>query len=319
MILGGGLLGLEAAKVLADTGMHVTIIHLAGHLMETQLDATGGETLLKRMTDMGIFVRCGRTISEIHGESTVQSVTLDDGSVFPAEMVIFACGIRPRVEVAKDSGIPVNRAILVNDTLATRIPGVYAVGECAEHNGRVYGMVQPIFEQCEVLADVLSGEHPTNRYKGSRLYARLKIAGVDVASMGLLQPELADDEVIQIVEERKLSYRKLIIRRDRLVGSIFVGDSTGAAAAVQAFDSDEHLPQNRLELLCEPAAVSVKHSDREICNCRHVTLSVIREAILNGADCVESVSECTGAGTGCGSCKSELIRLIASTPKPAQA
>ena len=319
VVLGGGLLGLEAAKVLSDTGMHVTIIHLAGHLMETQLDAQAGEALLKRVTGMGFFVRCGRTISEIHGEQSVQSVTLDDGAILPAEMVIFACGIRPRVELAKDSQIPVNRAILVNDTLATHIPGIYAVGECAEHNGRVYGMVQPIFEQCEVLADVLSGEHPTNRYKGSRLYARLKIAGVDVASMGLLQPELADDEVVQIVEERKNSYRKIIIRRDRLVGSMFVGDSTGAAAAVQAFDRDEHLPANRLELLCEPAAVAIKSSDREICNCRHVSLAVIRDAILQGADCIESVSECTGAGTGCGSCKSELSRIIASMPKPAQA
>lgn len=312
IVLGGGLLGLEGAKVLADSGMHVTIVHLAGHLMERQLDPQAGEALKQRIMDIGLFVRCGRTITRVHGDSSIQGVTLDDGTFLPAEMLVMACGIRPRVELAQQSGIPVNRGIIVNDTLATAIPGIYAIGECAEHAGQVYGMVQPIFEQSSVLADILSGEKPTSRYRGSRLYARLKIAGVEVASMGVLEPELPEDEVVQITEHRKKHYRKLIIRQDRLIGAMFVGDPTGAAAAIQAFDRGEPLPANRLELLCE-SSVSSGKTDRDVCNCKQVRLSVIRQAIQNGCDSVESIATCTGAGTGCGSCRSEIARILNQT------
>jgi nitrite reductase (NADH) large subunit len=171
VVLGGGLLGLEAAKVLADSGMHVTVIHLMPHLMETQLDASAGAMLQKQIEKAGLFVRTGRTISNIIGDEQVEAVKLDDGSL---------------IDLAVTSKIPTNRAVLVNDSLATHVPGIYAVGECAEHNGRVYGIVQPIWEQCEVLADILSGTKPKSRYPGSKLYARLKVAGVDVASMGVV-------------------------------------------------------------------------------------------------------------------------------------
>jgi nitrite reductase (NADH) large subunit len=318
VILGGGLLGLEAAKIFSDIGMHVTVVHLSSHLMNTQLDHAAAGALMQRIQSMGIFVRCGRTITEIHTDTRthVNAVTLDDGSYLPAEMVVLACGIRPQIDTAVASGIAVNRAVLVNDTLATQIPGIYAVGECAEHDGKVYGIVAPIFEQTAVLAGVLSGENPTARYKGSRPYTRLKVAGVDVAAMGLLEPELAEDEVIQIAEPRKQSYRKIIVRRDRVIGAMFVGDTTGAAACVQAFDTGTPLPPNRLELFCDPAAGAGVSVDREVCNCKHVALSVIQNAIRNGAATVDAVSACTGAGTGCGSCKSELSRLV-STVRPA--
>jgi nitrite reductase (NADH) large subunit len=314
VVLGGGLLGLEAAKVLADTGMHVTVVHLMGHLMETQLDAHAGAMLQKQIERAGLFVRTGRTLKSILGGDVVQGVILDDGATLPADMVVLACGIRPRVDLAQASGLAVNRAIVVNDTLATQVPGVYAVGECAEHAGRVYGIVAPIFEQCAVLADVLTGASPKTRYRGSKLYAKLKVAGVDVASMGVVEPQLPTDEVVQIIEDRKLNYRKLIVRDGRLIGAHFVGDTTGAAEAVQAFDRDDTLPDHRIDVLMQQPS-SANAGDRQVCNCNNVSESTIVQAIRNGATDVNQIGQCTRAGTGCGSCKGQLLTLL-SIHKP---
>lgn len=309
VVLGGGLLGLEAAKVLSDRGMHVTVIHLMPHLMETQLDTHGGAALQKQIEQNGIFVRTGRTISRILGDEHVEGILLDDGSTIAADMVVFACGIRPRVDLAQSSGIPTSRAILVNDTLATQVPGVYAIGECAEHNGRIYGIVAPIWEQCSTLADVLTGSSPKSRYRGSKLYSRLKVAGVEVASMGVVDPQLASDEVIQIIEVRKTAYRKLIVREGKLIGAQFVGDSNGAAQAVQTFDREASMPENRLELLMTTSSSTVP-ADRQICNCNSVAESTIKEAIEGGAGDLNQIGQCTRAGTGCGSCRGELLRLL---------
>lgn len=316
VVLGGGLLGLEAAKVLSDTGMHVTVIHLMPHLMETQLDAKGGSSLQKQIEQAGIFVRTGRTISRILGAEHVEGVTLDDGSTLAADMVVLACGIRPRVDLAQSSAIAVGRGVLVNDTLATQVPGVYAVGECAEHNGRVYGIVAPIWDQCAVLADVLTGSSPKSRYRGSKVYARLKVAGVEVASMGQVEPQLPSDEVIQIFEDRRSTYRKLIVREGKLIGAQFVGDTLGAAHAVQTFDREAPVPENRLELLMSPS-VSAAPADRQVCNCNAVSESTIFKAIEDGACDLSQIGQCTRAGTGCGSCRGELLRLI-SIRRPEQ-
>ena len=216
VVIGGGLLGLEAAKVLADRGLHVTVVQVAATLMNTQLDALGGEMLARQIEHHGIFVRTGRTVEGLYGEEGVSGVFLDDGTTLPADMVVLACGVRPRVEVAKTSGLPVNKGIVVNDTLATEVPGVYAFGECAEHDGKTYGIVAPVWEQATVLADVLTGKQRQARYRGSKLYTRLKVAGVDVASMGRLEPELDSDQVVQVIEERRNAYRKLVIRDGRL-------------------------------------------------------------------------------------------------------
>ena len=317
VVLGGGLLGLEAAKVLSDTGMHVTVVHLMPHLMETQLDTRGGAMLQKQIEQSGIFIRTGRTISRILGDSHVEGIVLDDGSTLAADMVVLACGIRPRIDLAQASGISTGRGILVNDTLATQVPGIYAIGECAEHNGRVYGVVAPIWEQCATLADVLAGSSPKSRYRGSKLYARLKVADVEVASMGVVDPQLPTDEVIQIIEDRKAAYRKLIVREGKLIGAQFVGDSNGAALAVQTFDRESSMPDNRLELLMSSTA-SAGPVDRQICNCNAVAESTIVAAIEGGACDVNQIGQCTRAGTGCGSCRGELLRLL-STNRALQA
>ncbi len=160
VVLGGGLLGLEAAKVLADRGLHVTVIHASKTLMNVQLDELGGEMLEREIERCGIFVRTARTVEAVLGDDYVEGVRLDDGKTLAADMVVLACGVRPRVEVARASGIPINQGIIVNDTLATEAPGVYAIGECAEHAAKTYGIVTPAWEQAAVLARRPLGRKP---------------------------------------------------------------------------------------------------------------------------------------------------------------
>ncbi len=317
VVLGGGLLGLEAAKVLSDRGLHVTIIHLAHGLMNGQLDFVGGEMLRRKIERCGMFVRVGRTIEQIVGDEYVTGVILDDGEHLSADLVVVACGVRPRTEVARNSRIPVNKGILINDTLATQVPGIYAIGECTEHSGTTYGLVAPAWEQATVLANLLTGSEPQDRYRGSKLYARLKVAGVEVASFGLVEPILESDCVIQVIEERTFTYRKLITRNGRLVGAMLVGNVNNAGSLIQAFDRGDPVSDDPLELLCSPTICGGgAGGDRLICNCFRVSESAIVEAVQGGADSVESVTERTKAGSGCGSCKTDVGRLVQLHGKP---
>ncbi len=309
IVLGGGLLGLEAAKVLSDRGLHVTVVHVAPTLMNTQLDGLAGEMLRGQIERCGIFVRVGRTVESVCGDESVEGVVLDDGTALPADMVVLACGVRPRVEVARASALPVNKGIVVNDALATEVPGVYAIGECAEHRGRTYGVVAPVWEQAEVLADVLTGTRSQARYVGSKLYTRLKVAGIDVASMGLVEPEIEGDEVLQVIEERRQTYRKLVVRGGRLLGATLVGNTAAAATLVQHFDRGDPMPDDPLEVLCALRS-STAASERVVCTCHKVTATAIREAMVAGAESVAAIGDATRAGTGCGSCKGELAQLL---------
>ena len=314
VIVGGGLLGLEAAKCLSDMGLHVTVVQSSKILMNAQLDEIAGEMLARQIDRAGIFARLGRTVESIYGDERVTGVVLDDGTTLSTDLVVLACGVRPRVDLARASGLPVNKGILVNDTLATEVPGVYAFGECCEHRGKTYGIVTPVWEQAAVLAEVLSGSQPQDRYRGSKMYTRLKVAGVDVASMGALQPELERDEVIQIVEERKDCYRKLIVRDGVLVGAMLVGNTAATATLVQLFDRGDPVPDDPLELLCEMRA-PMPPGERVVCNCNKVTEQTLCDAIGAGADSMAVLCDTTRAGTGCGSCKNELARLIVTHAK----
>jgi nitrite reductase (NADH) large subunit len=334
IVLGGGLLGLEAAKVLGDAGLHVTVVHARETLMNAQLDPLAGEMLARQMERFGIFVRTGRTIEAVHGrkpdddgaaprndigepgDGPIESVTLDDDRTLPADMLVLACGVRPRVDVARASGLPINKGIIVNDALATEVPGVYALGECSEHRGQIYGIVAPAWEQATVLADILTGTGGASRprYEGSRLYVRLKVAGIDVATigdaMGSMDP-LETDDVLEVVEQRRSTYRKLIMREGKLVGAMLVGNTGAAASLVQLFDRGDALPADPLEALCPTmVATAVAPGERVVCTCNKVTEGAIAACIAGGCDSVEAVGVATRAGTGCGSCKNDLGRLV---------
>ena len=225
VVVGGGLLGLEAAYGLAKAGSKVTLLHLMDRLMERQLDAPAA-ALLKRLVEAkGIEVLLGANTKRIFGEDTTQGVELSDGRIIAADAVVFAAGIRPNVALAKDAGVPVNRGIVVDDQLRTGYADVFALGECAEHRGTCYGLVEPAYEQARVLADHLAGR--SAQYDGSVVSTNLKVSGVSVFSAGDFLGESGADTLV-FNDERRGTYKKLVVADGRLTGAVLVGDTQDA-------------------------------------------------------------------------------------------
>jgi len=225
VVVGGGLLGLEAAYGLAKAGAPVTLIHLMDRLMERQLDAPAAELLKSLVERKGIKVLLSANTARIHGDTDVEGVELADGRRIEAEAVIFAAGIRPNVALAKDAGIPVNRGILVDDTLQTGTPDIYAIGECAEHRGICYGLVEPAYEQARVLARHLAGDAAC--YTGSVVATNLKVSGVSVFSAGDFLGSEGSESIV-LSDVRHGTYKKLVIAEGRLTGAVLVGDTNDA-------------------------------------------------------------------------------------------
>src|SRR5664279_2290694 len=215
VVVGGGLLGLEAAYGLAKAGASVTLLHLMDRLMERQLDAPAAELLKSLVERKGITVLLNANTARLHGAGRVEGVELTDGRRIEADAVIFAAGIRPNVALAKDAGISVNRGIVVDDTLQTGAPGIFALGECAEHRGICYGLVEPAYEQARVLARRLAGQAAA--YQGSVVANNLKVSGVSVFSAGdFIGAE--GSEIIVLNDVRHGTYKKLVISEGRLAG-----------------------------------------------------------------------------------------------------
>ena len=225
VVVGGGLLGLEAAYGLAKAGSEVTLLHLMDRLMERQLDAPAGALLKRLVEGKGIEVILGANTRQILGLDDVQAVELVDGRVIAADAVVFAAGIRPNVTLAKDAGVPVNRGIVVDDQLRTGHPDVFALGECAEHRGTCYGLVEPAYEQARVLADHLAGRDAL--YSGSVVSTNLKVSGVSVFSAGDFLGESGADTLV-FNDERRGTYKKLVVADGRLKGAVLVGDTQDA-------------------------------------------------------------------------------------------
>lgn len=314
VVVGGGLLGLEAAKGLTDLGMSVTLLHLFETLLNRQVDRTGAVLLRRAVERLGITIITSANTKAITGAKRAEGVLLGGGERLPAELVVFASGVRPRIDLARDSDVPTNAGILVDDRLQTGLAGLFAVGECVEHAGRVYGTVQPVYEQCAVLADVLTGAKPNARYRGSKVYTRLKVVGVDVASMGDVDGREADDEVVQVIEEKRGIYRKLVIRDDRLAGAVLVGDTSAAAGLVRRFERGDPLPANRLDLFAS-ADRTGETAGQVVCNCHAVTNQTLSEAVRGGCHTLQDLAARTGAGTGCGSCRGQLAALLLKAGK----
>ena len=225
VVIGGGLLGLEAAYGLAKAGAAVTLVHLMDRLMERQLDASAAELLKSLVERKGIRVLLNASTARLHGETEVEGVELADGQQLEAEAVIFAAGIRPNVALARDAGIAVNRGIVVDDRLQTGAPDIFALGECAEHRGICYGLVEPAYEQAAVLARHLAGAAVS--YGGSVVATNLKVSGVGVFSAGDFIGA-AGSETIVLNDVRQGTYKKLVIAEGRLAGAVLVGDTADA-------------------------------------------------------------------------------------------
>jgi len=229
VVIGGGLLGLEAANGLKLRGMDVTVVHLAEWLMERQLDRTASGLLQGSLEKKGLAFRLATQTAElVAGESgRVAAVKFKDGSSIAAELVVVAIGIRPNIELAEQAGLYCNRGIVVSDTMQSYDPRIYAVGECANHRGIAYGLVAPLFDMATVCANHLAG-HGIGRYTGSMISTKLKVTGIELFSAGDFQGG-AGSEDITLSDPLRGVYKKLVIKDDKLVGSVLYGDTVDGA------------------------------------------------------------------------------------------
>ncbi len=315
-VIGGGLLGLEAARGLQNFGVEVDVIHRGPYLMGQQLDAQAGAILKTSMERMNVGVRLSRNTTAILGEDRVTGLQFADGSTGDYQMVVISTGISPNVELGVRAGLTVERAIVVDNHMRSDDPDIYVVGECAQHRGRVYGLVAPLWEQAKVLADNITGYNRNSVYPGSKIATKLKVMGVEMASMGVTEPEDERDEIIQFTEPKKGTYKKLIIRDGRLIGGILLGDISKAAYLMQAFDRATPLPEERLSLLFDIGAPSKKVTfeelplDSQVCNCNGVSKGDLIKCVKGGKRNPKAVMEATRAGMGCGSCKSMVSEMV---------
>jgi nitrite reductase (NADH) large subunit len=316
VVIGGGLLGLEAAKGLMTHDLEVTVVEMAPWLMSVQLDEAGGKVLQQTIEQLGIKVRTATSTKELVGHTRVEAVRFADGTEIPADLVVISAGIRPNKELAQEGGLEVDRAIVVDDQLRTSDPDVYGVGECVQHRGMVYGLVAPLWEQTKVLADVLTGRNLEARYEGSKLATKLKVMGVELASMGRVSDVKPTDEVIQFSEPARQVYWKAIVRDGKVVAGCLLGDLGPADDLVRLFMSEAPAPARRLELFFttssdkKEASLADLPDTHQICDCNGVSKGKICEAIRAGKCTVQAVGKATRAGTGCGSCKKLVKGLI---------
>ena len=318
-VIGGGLLGLEAARGLQHRGLAVDVVHSGPTLMNAQLDDPAGAILRRSVEDIGITVHVDKRTTEVmtSADGRLTGIGFADGSAIECDMLVVATGIRPNVGLAQRAGLTVERAIVVDDHMrSVDDDRIYVVGECAQHRGQVYGLVAPLWEQATVLADHLTGANSVARYHGSRTATKLKVAGVDVAAMGLKGPELPDDEFVQFSEPRHGVYKTIVIRDGKLVGATLVGDVSKVSFLTQAFDSGATLPDERVALMFDigtpDVAVGVAElsDDAQVCNCNGVSKGALTACVAGGETSLSGVMGKTKAGKGCGSCKGLVAQIV---------
>ncbi|MCO3505462.1 NAD(P)/FAD-dependent oxidoreductase [Pseudomonas aeruginosa] len=325
VVIGGGLLGLEAANGLKQRGMDVTVVHLSDWLLERQLDRTAGKLLQGALEARGIRFRLNTQTQELmdNGSGRVCAVQFNDGDVIPADLVVMAAGIRPNTELAESAGIPCNRGILVNDTLQTYDPRIYAVGECANHRGIAYGLVAPLFEQAEVCANHLA-HLGYARYQGSVTSTKLKVTGIDLFSAGdFIGGE--GSETITLSDPIGGVYKKLVIKDDVLVGACLYGDTADGGWYFRQIRENHNVAQIRDHLMFgENALGDVGHQGQnsaasmpdtaEVCGCNGVCKGTIVKAIQeHGLFSVDEVKKHTKAASSCGSCAGLVEQILIST------
>ena len=319
-VIGGGLLGLEAARGLLTHNVEVTVVEAGGQLMPAQLDEEAGQMLKRTMEAMGITVVVnGRTKRVREEDGKITGLEFQDGTAIDADMVVISAGIRPITEVAQVSGVTVNKGIVCDDQMRTNVPEIFALGECVEHRGKTYGLVDPIWEQARVLADVITGTNPRARYEGSKTATKLKVMGVELVSIGAKDAEKPSDELVVYRELKRNIYKKVVIRDERILGAILLGDTGYADTLMRMFKAEQKVPENPSELLF--GAVSGEAflnaadlpDNAQICNCNGVCKKEIVDVIVNDhCQSVSAVGAKTKAGKGCGSCRGMIAQIIES-------
>jgi len=325
VVIGGGLLGLEAANGLKLRGMDVTVVHIMPWLMERQLDKVAAGMLQKSLEDKGLkFALEKQTAELVQGESgRVCAVKFKDGEVIPADLVVMAVGIRPNTALAESAGIYVNRGIVVNDTMQTYDPKIYAVGECVAHRGIAYGLVAPLFEMAKVCANHLA-HMGIGRYQGSVTSTKLKVTGVDLFSAGNFTGG-PDTEEITLNDPFGGVYKKLVIQDNKIIGGVMYGDTADGAWYFQLLKDKQDIHELRDHLMFGQNHLgNVGHQGQnkaaqmadtaEVCGCNGVCKGTIVKAIKEqGLFSLEDVRKHTKASSSCGSCTGLVEQILAST------
>ena len=311
VVIGGGLLGLETARGLRAHDVEVTVVHAAGRLMDRQLDHSAGILLERAVHKLGVKVLLEAQAEALVGSDAVTGVDLGDGRHLAADMVVVAAGVRPEIELAREAGLEVDRGVVVDDELRTSCAGVYAVGECAQHREVVYGLWAPLLEQAKVAGASLAGSPAA--FRGAIPATTLKVAGVELFCGGRADALDGDEEVVAL-DTRRGVYRRLLLRDERLVGTILLGDLRDARSLREHLAASGPVPTSLLEPMPAGAQSPLNALDDPhltVCTCMAVSQGEISAAIVTGElETVEQLGEHTRAGTGCGTCRTDLRALL---------
>ncbi|MDZ4307162.1 nitrite reductase large subunit NirB [Allopontixanthobacter sp.] len=319
VVIGGGLLGLEAAHGLSLRGMKVTVLHLMPTLMERQLDEAAGFLLKSELESRGQTILTQADTAEILGESHVTGVRLKDGTDIAADLVVMAVGIKPSVQLAKIAGLAVERGIVVDDHMVTDDPAIMAVGECVQHRGFCYGLVAPLWDMCRALADHLT-ENPTG-YEGSVTATKLKVSGIDLFSAGDFSGGEDAEDIVMRDASRGI-YKRVVVKAGRLVGAVLYGDTADGNWYFDLLKRGEDVSDIREALIFGQAfasggvsldpdsAVAALSDDAEICGCNGVSKGQVAACIGGGADNLDAVRASCKASASCGSCTNLVESLL---------
>jgi nitrite reductase (NADH) large subunit len=321
VVVGGGLLGLEAAAGMAARGAEVTVIHLMGHLMERQLDPSAGYLLQKDLERRGIRIHCKGATKAILGKDRVEAVLLEDGTVYDADLVCMAVGIRPEIRIATDAHLEIGRGVVVNDQMQTSDPAIYALGECVEHEKQLFGLVAPLYDQAKVLAAALMGAEAA--FKPLQTATKLKVTGVDLFSAGDFADTPGREDIVFRDPGRGV-YKRLVLEGEKLIGAVMYGDTGDGAWFFDKIKSGEDVSNIRETLIFGPAfqggaqadplaAVAALPLEAEICGCNGVCKGKIMEAVSAGANTLDAVRVQTKASASCGTCTGLVEKVMALT------
>ena len=323
IVIGGGLLGLEAAAGLKERGMDVTVIHINPTLMERQLDPAAGYLLEQDLVRRGIKVMTKASTKKILGETRVEGLELEDGTIIPATLIVMAVGIRPSAMLAKEAGISVNRGIVVTDTMQTSDPDIYAVGECVEVNGNVYGLVAPLYQMAEVVASNLCGE-VEKRFVETSTATKLKVTGINLYSAGDFA-EAEDRQEIVLRDAAAGVYKRLVVKDNKILGAVLYGETADGAWFFDHLKKQTDISEMRETLIfgqayqggspMDPmAAVAALPDDAEICGCNGVCKGKITGSIIaKGLTGLDGVRAHTKASASCGTCTGLVEQLLSLT------
>lgn len=323
-VIGGGLLGLEAAKAVVDLGLEVNVVEFAPRLMPRQLDDAASDLLVKEIESLGVKVMLRMQTQAIEGNGSITGLRFADDSVLDADMLVISAGIKPRDELARNAGLVVGQrgGILVDDMLQTSDPRMFAIGEAAFHDGMIYGLVAPGYEMAEILAERLTGG--TRLFQGADMSTKLKLLGVEVASLGIADPMASPERTVVMKDARRGIYKKITLSEcgKKLEGGILVGDTAEYAKLLHLFRTGEGMPEDPESLILGKGGAGdgakALPDSMQVCSCNNVSKGDICQAIRSGElTLLDEVKRCTTAGTGCGGCVPLVKDLLSEALKSA--